>query len=431
MRPLIIQVPEGNGKDVLSFAKNVDAKNICMWSCTDGEKKMDVVMAFVSNREVENVIAAASKIEQAQITLLPQGVMALYPPQSEAPDQVTNVQARSPIEIFLSGLQSIGSWKGFLSYAVLGAIIVWIGLFTNTTFLLVGAMLVAPFAGPAMNMAIATARGDKNLLGHSLLRYFISILLTIFVTYLLSMLLQQQAATSLMVDRSQVSSTAILLALTAGCAGAISLVQSERSSLVSGAAAGMLVAASLAPPAGVVGMAMAIGEWQMAKSTLFLLLLQLVGINLSGSLIFRAYGLKTKGPRFERGKKAVFAMSLVATILFLGALSWWQFRQEPELQRSSISKRAEEHLKKAVNEYPDVDLVEGNARFTRANITSQNTLLCEAYVQAKTNKEAGIIKRELTVKIIRLIKQELKNITPVVNIVVVEDLQALQQPPIP
>lgn len=429
MRSLIIQVPEGKGNEVLQFAHDANAVNVCLWPCTSQSGKIEVVMAVVSNRSVEGLIDAVNTIEQVQITLIPQGVIALYPPKSEAPDQVTNVQVRSPIEVFLASLQSIGSWKGFLSYAALGAIIVWIGLFTNTTYLLVGAMLIAPFAGPAMNMAIATARGDKRLIKRALIRYFISILLTIAVTYLLSLLLQQEAATSLMVDRSQVSSTAILLALAAGCAGAINLVQSERSSLVSGAAAGMLVAASLAPPAGVLGMAMAIGEWQMVKSALFLLLLQLVGINLSGSLIFRAYGLKPKGPRYERGKQPVFVISLLVTIACMGLLSWWQFRQEPALQRSSLSKRAEESIQKVVDNYPNAGLIEGNAHFTRANVPRQNTLLCEVYVQKKGEKETAAIKRELTRQIAMAIEEELKNVTPVVNVVVLEELPFLQNSP--
>ncbi|HEV7331486.1 MAG TPA: TIGR00341 family protein [Flavisolibacter sp.] len=422
MRPLIVQVPEGNGEQVVLAAQAVEAKNMCMWTSTAGDKKLDVILAFVSNRRVEAFVDDINKIDAVQVTIFPQGVMALYPPANQAPDQVTNVQVRSPLEIFLSGLQSIGSWKGFLSYAAIGAIVVWIGLFTNTVFLLVGAMLIAPFAGPAMNTAIATARGDINLLGHSLLRYCVSLFLTIAVALLLSLLMQQEAATTLMVDRSQVSSTAILLALAAGCAGAISLVQSERSSLVSGAAAGMLVAASLAPPAGIIGMAITIGEWQMAKSAFFLLLLQLVGINLSGSLVFRAYGLVAKGPRYERGKQKIVVISLVVTTIFLGLLSWWQFNSEPTLQRSSISKRAEEEIQKTVNQYASAGLVEGSARFTRGNIPQQNTLLCEVYVQAEPNKDHSLIKKELSTRIHDAIKTRLQNVTPVINLVVMDKL---------
>jgi hypothetical protein len=129
-------------------------------------------MVHISNREVEGFLEQLQDLPKVHITLIPTGVMALQPPASEAAQQVVNVEERSPIEIFLSGLQSVGSWRGFLGYAAMAGVVVWIGLYTNTAYLLVAAMLIAPFAGPAMNTAIATARGDYQLLGRSLLRYF-------------------------------------------------------------------------------------------------------------------------------------------------------------------------------------------------------------------------------------------------------------------
>jgi uncharacterized membrane protein len=91
----------------------------------------------------------------------------------------------------------------------------------------------------------------------------------------------QRIASEQMISTSMISSVTVLLPLVAGAAGALNLSQSDRSSLVSGAATGMLVAASLAPPAGTIGMASAIGEWDLVRTGVFVLLLQLVGINLS------------------------------------------------------------------------------------------------------------------------------------------------------
>ncbi|WP_207496074.1 DUF389 domain-containing protein [Aridibaculum aurantiacum] len=419
MRPLFVQVNEGNGKKVMSIADSVDAKNISSWRASGSSKPMDVVVAYVSNKNVEKFIADVSEIEEAQITLFPQGVMAMYPPANDAPQQVTNIENRSPIEIFMAGLQSIGSWKGFISYCIIAGIVVWIGLFTNTSYLLVGAMLIAPFAGPAMNAAIATSRGDMLLLRRSMLRYAIAIVLTVCSCFLLSLLLQQEVATTMMVERSQVSSVAVLLALAAGAAGAINLIQSERDSLVSGAATGMLVAASLAPPAGVVGMAMAIGEWNLVKSGIFLLVLQLLGMNLTGSIIFRLAGLRPKGARFPRGNKMVVAASMAVTlVLFAGVLAW-QFSTPLELERSSTSKRAEAEIQKTVNAYKGVGLVEASARFTRANIPGKNTLLCIIYVQQmQPGLSTEQIKQELQARIIHTVKSKFKNVDPVVNIVV-------------
>lgn len=420
MRSLMIQVPNGEGEEILKKTKQLNGKNTSLLSGFDDEGEVDIVFASFSNSRVEQFLDEVNDIKDLHITLVPRGVMALYPPDDQAPEQVTDIEMRSPIEIFLSGLQSIGSWTGFIGYATITSIIVWIGLYTNTSYLLVAAMLIAPFAGPAMNTAIATARGDWPLLRQGMIRYFVSIFITIAGTFLLSLLLQQDIPTPLMVGRSQISSVAVLLPLSAGAAGALNLVQSERNSLVSGAAVGMLVAASLAPPAGIVGMALAIGKWEMVTSGVFLLFLQLVGINLTGSLLFRLFGINTSGPRYSRGKKHIFVSSLFITTTLLGALFYMQLHQSPDLQRSSRAQRAAAEIHAIVEADEQVNLIEANVRFTRADISDQNSLLCILYVQRKsgsTEAEEAIKKNLVSAIQQGLIKF---NVVPLIDIIVID-----------
>ncbi|OYD91553.1 TIGR00341 family protein [Nostoc sp. 'Peltigera membranacea cyanobiont' 210A] len=421
MRQLIIQVPRGNGKAVIDIAKSHNGTNLARFE-GNAEEPIDVAIVHVSNREVGKVLDKLQDLPKVQITLIPTGVMTLQPPASEAPQQVVDVEERSPIEIFLSGLQSVGSWRGFLSYAALAGFVVWIGLYTNTAYLLVAAMLIAPFAGPAMNTAIATAWGDRKLLGRSILRYFSALAVTIATTWLLSLILRQEIPTSLMVESSQVSAVAVILPLAAGAAGALNLVQSERSSLVSGAATGMLVAASLAPPAGIVGMASAVGRWDMVISELFLLFLQLCGINFSAALLFRVFGLSAQGTRYQRGKKRVFFSALVITVIALALLLTWQFSNSPNLQRSSLTQRANAQVQKTVEQVGLAKLVESNVRFTRSNIQGQDTLLSVIYVQRQPGVTASSeeIRSRLTQSIqTQLLKQDL-NVTPLVDVNVLE-----------
>ncbi|MBD2534227.1 DUF389 domain-containing protein [Nostoc flagelliforme FACHB-838] len=421
MRQLIIQVPRGNGKAVIDIAKSHNGTNLARFEA-NAEEPIDVVIVHVSNGEVGKVLEKLQDLPKVQITLIPTGVMTLQPPASEAAQQVVDVEERSPIEIFLSGLQSVGSWPGFLSYAALAGFVVWIGLYTSTAYLLVAAMLIAPFAGPAMNTAIATAWGDRKLLGRSILRYFAALAVTIATTWLLSLILRQEIPTSLMVESSQVSAVAVLLPLAAGAAGALNLVQSERSSLVSGAATGMLVAASLAPPAGIVGMASAIGRWDMVISELFLLFLQLCGINFSAALLFRVFGLSAQGTRYGRGKKRVFFSALVITVIALAGLLTWQFSNSPNLQRSSLAQRANAQVQKSVKQVGLAKLVESNVRFTQSNIEGQNTLLSVVYVQRQPGVTASSeeIRLRLTQSIqTQLLKQDL-NVTPLVDVNVLE-----------
>ncbi|BAZ20649.1 hypothetical protein NIES4073_15260 [Kalymmatonema gypsitolerans NIES-4073] len=422
MRQLIIQVPQGHGKAVLDIAHSHNGANLAQLAAKGSDEAIDVVIVHISNREVEGFLEQLQDLPKVHITLIPTGVMALQPPASEAPQQVVNVEERSPIEIFLSGLQSVGSWRGFLGYAAMAGVVVWIGLYTNTAYLLVAAMLIAPFAGPAMNTAIATARGDYQLLGRSLLRHFTALTVTIVTTWLLSLILRQEIPTSLMVESSQISTVAVLLPLAAGAAGALNLVQSERSSLVSGAATGMLVAASLAPPAGIVGMASALGRWDMVTGGLFLLLLQLCGINFTASLLFRIYGLSIQGSRYQRGKKSVFRSALVITVIALAGLLTWQFSNSPNLERSSRAQRANAEVNKAVEQVGLVELVESNVRFTRANIQGQNTLLSVVYVQKKPEVTAS--NEEISSRLTQAIQTHLLkqgfNLTPLVDVNVLE-----------
>jgi uncharacterized hydrophobic protein (TIGR00341 family) len=420
MRQLMIQVPRGQGDAVLQIAESCDAVNLAMTEAQQASQSIDLVIVHVSNQKVEDLLAKLEDLSDVHITLVPTGVIALSPPASEAPQQVKNVQARSPIEVFLSGLQSVGSWHSFLAYAAVAGIIVWIGLYTNTSYLLVAAMLIAPFAGPAMNSAIATARGDLQLLGRSILRYIAALAVTIAIAFLLSVILQQQMPTSLMLDNSQISAVAVLIPLAAGAAGALNLVQSERSSLVSGAAAGMLVAASLAPPAGIVGMASAIGRWDMTVSGLFLLVLQLFGIHLSATLIFRLYGLTSQGSRYSRGKRQVFPIALSVSLASLAAILLWQFWNSPQFERSSRAQRANAEVQQIIGQADFVQLVEANVRFTRAEIASQNTLLAEVYVQRQA--DSSLTDQQIRDRLIQAIQTRLLaqgfNVTPLVSVTV-------------
>lgn len=419
MRQLMIQVPRGCGAKALAMARAHEASNLACMEAHAGDKALDLLLVHVSNGRVEPLLGQLQQLPELHVSLLPTGVIALRPPASDAPSQVLDVGARSPIEVFLGGLQSVGSWKGFLGYAAAAAFVVWIGLFTNTVYLLTAAMLIAPFAGPAMNAALATARGDASLLGRSLARYTAGLLVCSAIAYLMSLTMRQEIATSQMVEASFISSVAFVLPLVAGAAGALNLCQSDRSSLVSGAATGMLVAASLAPPAGLVGMAAAIGQWDMAKTGLFVLVLQVVGINVSGAIVFHLFGLSSKGVRYSRGQRWVSLSAWAASAVLLGGLVTWQQSHPPALLHSTQAQRAAASVQKVIEDSALAQPVEVDARFTRANIPGQNSLLIHAYVQVERGADTGQVRRQLTQAIQAKLAAR-SNVTPLVDISVFE-----------
>jgi len=423
MREIIFKVPRGYGKQVLQLTHQQKYANLALTEAEDLSMQWDLVTVYVENNQVGSLIASVDHLPSVQVTVKPQPVIPMSPPAHQIDKQITQVQPRSPMEIWLNSLQSIGSWKSFLGYSVAASVVVWTGMFTNTSFLLIAAMLIAPFAGPAMNVAIATATGHKRLLGRNIFRYFAALSMTILVTGGISLALQLETATSTMVNISEISSVAVFLPLIAGAAGALNLVESENNSLVSGTAVGLLVAASLTPPAGMIGMAASIGRWDMAVNGLFVLGLQLAGINLAGALVFRTYGLNTKGARFKMGSSRVYYVSLAVTSVILGGLLFVQFYSSPNLERSTQAQHAVGTVQKIVDSSNVATLVEANMRFTRPSVqNSRETLLGIIYVQPKSDvvlpKE--LIQEQVTQEIQQGLLDAGYNVTPLIGVTVLE-----------
>lgn len=361
MRQLIIKIPEGHKERINELVHKYDGKNTINLKGEEG----DVFYIYLPNQKVNNFLKEIDEFEQPEITLIPRGVIVLYPPASDSPDQVADVKPKSSLEIYLGGIQSVGSMFGLVGYSVVAGIIVWIGLFTSTAYLLVAAMLVAPFAGPAMNAALATASGKKDLLKSSLSRYAIAILLAIFTSFILTVIFPIVTLTPLMEQVSQVSKFAVLLPLVSGFAGAINICQSERDSLVSGAAVGILVAASLSPPVGLIGAGLYMMDWQVVFSGLFRILLQLFGIHLAATLVFYFYGKVTpQGVRFLKGSKMTGLLTTLFVVAGIGAMMFWQFSQPPYLRKASMNTELVEELDKELDKLEHIKVLNKDVTFS-------------------------------------------------------------------
>lgn len=322
----------------------------------------------------ERVAALEQELPGLHLSFAPDGVLLLQPPAEQPPDEVTNVRHRSPLEVYLGGLQSVGSWRSYLGYSMAAAVVVWVGLYTGNVPLLVGAALVA---------------------------------------------------TPQTVAASEVSMVALLLPLVAGAVGATYLFQSERNSLVTGAGAGVLVASSLVIPAGVIGVATALRDWGMAQSGIFLLVLQLVGITLAGAVVFRLYGLSAQGRRYAGGRQGVVAVVLTLLAALLAAVLVWQFWPGPELQRASVAERARREVYQVVAATGQAAVVEADVRLTRAGAPNQDSLLAVVYVQRLPGAQGT--SQALRTHLIEVIQAALRqqgerSLAPLVDVVVLTPL---------
>ena len=401
MRQLTLKIPKGHKKEVFDTIDEFNGKNTIFLPSEEN----DVFITFLPNEKVNNFLKRLDDYEKPEINLIPRGVITLYPPASDSPDQVADVQPKSSLEIYLGGIQSVGSIKGLIGYSIAAGIIVWIGLYTTTVYLLVAAMLVAPFAGPAMNAALATAAGKKKLLISSIKRYAMAIGTGIIVSFLMTVIFPLNTLTPLMVEISHVSKVALLLPLISGFAGAINIVQSERDSLVSGAAVGVLVAASLAPPVGLIGAGVYMMDWEVVWSSVFRVVLQLLGIHLSATLIFYFFGKVTpSGVRFLQGNKKLSWFTSGFVVLAIGAMMFWQFSQPPFLRKASMNTELTENLDTSLNKLNYIEVINKDVSFTNTKINGNPTV---SYNVTVLPKDSSMTEKELKKAIIEHLKTDL------------------------
>ncbi len=415
------------GRDLSEIEKIVQAMQVSSfwYSKADAVNSEKVIITVqVSNRSLGKLLDQLSEIKEVEVYFFPIGVIGLSPAEDKLQNQIADLEPRSPLEVFMQSMQSVDSWSTFLVFALAGAIVVWIAFYTNSIFLLLAAMLIAPFAEPAMNVAVATSTGDMALFRKNLFRYLAAILTTSLVATTLALIVQQNYLTELMVSISRISGVAFLLPMVAGVAGALNLVQPERTSLVSGSAAGVLIAASLAPPAGLLGIALYMGNWNVALSSAFLLALQLTGINLAGSLILRLYGLGSSLQRYKPGKKTSFVVLLTFTLLLFAALMFWQFSTPLRFERSGLGAKAAQVVRQIVKESEIAETVSLDVRFPQPEPGGSQTLLITGYIQpiGQLSFPADYIKNYMQTVISERLLQEYPNLQPLIDLVVVEHI---------
>lgn len=391
MRQVIVHVPRGQGDRVLDIAREHEGRNMVV---IQGERKgqeKDVVILHLSNGRIGGMLDKLGDLSEVNVTLNPSPVLPLDNLSGDVSRQVHDVQLRSPVEVVLSSLRSIGSWKGFLGYAVAAGAVAWLGLYSNTIFLLTASMLIAPFAQPAMNAAIATATGESRLFLYSLGRYAASISLTIAIAFVLTLLIGPETETELMSQIGSVTSVALLLPLIAGFAGAVTLLQTEGDNLVSGAGIGILVAASLTPPASLAGMAAALGHWNTVMTGVFQVLLQLTGINVAASIVFMAFGVTPHQSRYTQGRRSRLGIVLTAVALVLAGLLLWQQSASPTLEGKSAAMQARTTVIKSMRERDDAILVDARTSYMETALRGGRAILVQARVLpeiAPANDEA-------------------------------------------
>lgn len=212
--------------------------------------------------------------------------MTLAPDPEEISSGVTDPRMPGsfdiPRERFQTNIANNGELKGeTLLMLVLSTIAATIGLAEDNTAVVIGSMIIAPLLGPIIAIAFAASCANSRLLARAAVTAIVSLLIAIFISYGIGWMWPVSVQNTEVLARTEVHLGHVVLALTAGAAGVLSLTTGTAASLV-----GVMVAVALLPPAAVFGLLLGKGQYALAEGALLLLMVNVFCVLLAANLVF-------------------------------------------------------------------------------------------------------------------------------------------------
>ena len=178
--------------------------------------------------------------------------------------------------------------KTFFIMNALAAIIAGYGLLSDSTAVVIGAMLVAMMLGPISGIALALIDARWLLLRTALKTLVLGVIMIYAIGMTMGFIHFDLPMTNEILARTKPTAIDLMIALAGGAAGAFSAVSPR----LSVAVVGVAVATALVPPLVASGILLAHGQFQNSANAFLLAFTNMVAIQVSSSLVLWIAGFR-------------------------------------------------------------------------------------------------------------------------------------------
>lgn len=170
----------------------------------------------------------------------------------------------------------------FMVLVVTSCLIATFGLLSNSTAVIIGAMLVAPLMLPLRGLAFGALEGDIELFRRSIISLVAATICALILSIFLGRITGFQYFGSEVIARTQPTLIDLGIAIVAGGLSGFSKVRSG----INDAVAGTAIAVALMPPLCAVGLTLSQGIWDQSYGAFLLYFTNLLGISLACMVVF-------------------------------------------------------------------------------------------------------------------------------------------------
>lgn len=198
--------------------------------------------------------------------------------------EILNLRENADFEKTKATISEGVSLRGYNLWILLcSTILASIGLDTNSTAVIIGAMLISPLMSPILGVGLSVGIYDKQLLARSFRDLFFAVVLSLSASVLYFLLSPLGQITSELQARTYPTLLDVLIALFGGIAGIVSISRKEATNAIPGVA----IATALMPPLCTAGFGIATANWAYFLGAFYLFFINAVFISLATYLIVR------------------------------------------------------------------------------------------------------------------------------------------------
>jgi uncharacterized hydrophobic protein (TIGR00271 family) len=205
---------------------------------------------------------------------------------------------------------------------ITACLIATFGLLSNSTAVIIGAMIVAPLMMPLRGLAFGALEGDPELFRRSIISLGVATIVALLLAILIGRLVGFPDFGSEVLARTEPTLLDLGIAVVAGGLSGFAKVRPK----VSDALAGTAIAVALMPPLCVVGLSLSQGLWQYGWGAFLLYITNLLGITVACMLVYVLAGY-TRPNQVLGG-----AIALTGILVIPLGLSLFQLLRQSQLE---------------------------------------------------------------------------------------------------
>lgn len=218
-----------------------------------------------------------------------------------------------------------------------------LGLDMDSPAIIIGAMLISPLMSPILGVGMSIGMNDRQTLIISLKHFGVSIAIALITSYIYFWInpLAHETATKEIIDRTEPTLLAGIVAIFGGIAGIISASQKDKSNAIPGVA----IATALMPPLCVAGYGLARAEYNIFIQAFYLFFLNSFFIAISTFVMIRYMKFPfRKYPNPRESRRTTILIALVSILLIIPSIYILNQVVNKRQQERIVEKFVEKHF---------------------------------------------------------------------------------------